>query len=566
MSKRLTLTQETIKDYIKSEKNRFDESLDECVAFEIIAAQKLLARYDLDDDETERGHVGKGNDGGYDGIYIFANECLITGQDFSSLDIPNNSIIDIHLYKTKYQTGFPEVSIQNWKDSFPNLLTDNPDPQRYNEEVRQAFELILSILKTAMRNKYRVNITFWGISLTTELHPNLIKQSEELKTIVQKNAPIVHDIAVNILTDKELFSAFQRSPDSVVSLHSDKDPLCPDGHSAILAVTIPEFNKFATSNDGNLEKSLFEANIRDYQGNNSVNKAIQNTLRNDMEVDFWWLNNGITILADSVKRDMDCSVTLINPRIVNGLQTSNEIWHYCREGDASKDTRKVLVKCISITDQDVRAKIIQATNNQSVIPSAYLRSLETIHLQIEQYFKRHGLHYERRKSSCKNEGIAAKDIITVPFLGQCLIAVLLKQPDYARARPAQILADDIKYKKIFNEDIPPEAYFALGKTSLFIRQYLRKSDLDRAEQNNLIFYVILATCAVQFRSFDITPNYLKNLNAPSVDALEDIVAASKQIFDDAGGDAKVAKSAEFAKLFIERFPINENDFNGITAS
>jgi len=78
------------------------------------------------------------------------------------------------------------VSIQNWKDSFPNLLTDNPDPQRYNEEVRQAFELILSILKTAMRNKYRVNITFWGISLTTELHPNLIKQSEELKTSVYK--------------------------------------------------------------------------------------------------------------------------------------------------------------------------------------------------------------------------------------------------------------------------------------------------------------------------------------------------------------------------------------------
>lgn len=162
MSKRLTLTQETIKDYIKSEKNRFDESLDECVAFEIIAAQKLLARYDLDDDETERGHVGKGNDGGYDGIYIFANECLITGQDFSSLDIPKNSIIDIHFIQTKYQTGFPEVSIQNWKDSFPNLLTDNPDPQRYNEEVRQAFELILSILKTAMRNKYRVNITFLG--------------------------------------------------------------------------------------------------------------------------------------------------------------------------------------------------------------------------------------------------------------------------------------------------------------------------------------------------------------------------------------------------------------------
>ena len=50
--------------------------------------------------------MGKGNDGGYDGIYIFANECLITGQDFSSLDIPKNSIIDIHLLINKISNRF----------------------------------------------------------------------------------------------------------------------------------------------------------------------------------------------------------------------------------------------------------------------------------------------------------------------------------------------------------------------------------------------------------------------------------------------------------------------------
>ncbi len=550
-----TLTQESICDYIDSEKSRIGDRMSSSEAFEYIAAQQVLTQYDIDDDETERGHVGGGNDGGYDGIYIFVNEVLVNGEDVDSLNITKHSKVDIHFIQAKYQTKFPEVCIQNWKDSFANLMSGGePDRERYNDQVIDSFGLIRSILKKTMTEKLCASIVFWGVSLVTEIHPNLLKQAEELKDGVLKIAPALSDVEVKLLRDSDLFMLFQQQPDKIITLKSSKEPLCPDLHSAIISVSLFDFNDFITKDDGELEKSLFEANIRDYQGSNAVNKAIRETLRSGDDVDFWWLNNGITVLADDVARDMDKSITLTkSPRIVNGLQTANEIWNYCKDADFSGDNRKVLVKCIATNDQGARAKIIQATNNQSTIPPAYLRSLETIHLHIEQYFKRHGLHYDRRKSSCKNEGIATKDIVTVPFLGQCLISVLLQQPDYARARPAQILGDDDKYGKIFNESISSETYFAIGRLGIHVRQFLKNTDLSRAAQNDLIFYIILAACADQIGTFDIKPDDLKGLVVSEDAKLEQITEKANSLYISFGGNSKVAKSADFAKAFMDDF-------------
>lgn len=494
-------------------------------AFEYVAAQQVLTSYGIDDDETLRGLVGEGNDGGYDGIFLFVNEVLYNGEDLSELDLPHKASIDIHFIQAKHQMGFGESIVQNWKDSFPNLVSEGkPDRQRYSEGVIEAFALVREILTKTITNRLKVSINFWAVSLAEEVHPNLIKQAEELKEKVSGLIPAKNtEVEVNYVTASRLFEMIGRSPDEIVTLTGAKEPLCPDDSSAIIMVKLRDFNSFTTDDDGNLKKVLFEANIRDYQGNVDVNKAIRKTLQDEGAIDFWWLNNGVTIVADAVTRDMGNAITLLNPRIVNGLQTSNEIWQYCKTAESEMDERKVLVKCIAAGDPEARAQIIQATNNQSSIPPAYLRSLETIHFQIEQYFKRHGLHYDRRKSSCKNEGIPAKDIISVPFLGQCLIATLLQQPDYARARPARIFGDESRYKKIFNKDIPLETFFRLGKISLHVRQYLKTSGMNSGAQNDLIFYVIFAVCALQAGKFEITPEDLQALEAPSDKDMQTVI-------------------------------------------
>ena len=544
MSKRLTIPQQSIKDFVEHERQRIDKGLTSDEVFEYVASQQILTAYDLDDDEVARGIVGGGNDGGFDAIYVFINEALVNGEDPDALAVPNRAIVEIHFIQAKNATTCSEAILQNWKTSFPNLISpETSDEQRYNTRLIETFRLIESLLVKTVVSHLKVHITFWIASLAEEVHPNLPKQAEELIQIVSREIPGSGvSVKVEFVTASRLIEFMDQSPEFTASLAGDREPLCLDSRSAIIAVPLTELNRFITNEDGSLNKTLFEANIRDYQGNIEVNKSIRKTLEDQAEVDFWWLNNGLTIVADSLTRDMGNCVTLVNPRIVNGLQTSYEIKRYCDGNADQTDSRRVLVKCIASDNPEIRSQIIAATNKQSSIPPAFLRSLGTIHLQIERYYRNHGLHYDRRKNSCKNEGIAPKDIISVPFLGQCLISTLLQQPDYARARPSQILSDDEKYAKIFNDSISLDAYLALGSLAIFIRQWFKDTVYTSAEQNDIFFYILFAICAKQAGHFELTGTDLESTTIPSNDEMKEIANLVYDVYSSLGGNPACAKS------------------------
>ena len=554
MSKSLNITQSSIIDFIESERHRIDDGMSPSEAFEHVAAQQILTQYLLDDDDIARGLTDGGGDGVYGGIFVFVNDILVNGEDSDSLELDNKSRVDIHFIQAKNQTSFSEVIIQNWKDSFANLTeSEDPDRERYREDVIDLFILIRAILKQTIKKRLQVYIHFWAVSLATQIHNNLEKQAGELEELVERIIPSKNTVVdVDFITAPVFFELIEEVPDETMTLKGTKEPLCPDSSSAILTVSLKEYCDFITDDSGHLKKILFEANIRDYQGNVHVNQAIRETLDNKSAIDFWWLNNGITIIADSMARDMDHSVSLTNPRIVNGLQTSNEIARHCQSLGENDDDRKVLIKCIATSNYEAKAKIIQATNYQTSIPPAFLHSLETTHLQIERYFKNHGLHYDRRKSSGKNNGISSKDIVSISFLGQCLIATLLKQPDYARARPAKILGDENKYSKIFNENISLKAYYQLAKTGNQIKQLIKKFELTRGEQNDLLFHVIYLYCAKQSDSLDLTKSELELLEPPSSEDLRPVIELARSAYLDFGGNAQTAKSASFVSEIQKR--------------
>ena len=190
----------------------------------------------------------------------------------------------------------------------------------------------------------------------------------------------------------------------------------------VALVTLKEYYNFITGGSDFLDQSIFEANIRDYQGDVSVNTQIRNTLEqktSQKNIDFWWLNNGITILAKKVMPQTGKSLLVIEPEIVNGLQTSNEIYNYFSENPdkISKDTRNILVRIIVPDNEQLRDDIILATNNQTQIPKSSLRVSDPIHWQIEMYFKSKGLYYDRRKNHYKNLGKKSTEIISVSYLG-----------------------------------------------------------------------------------------------------------------------------------------------------
>jgi hypothetical protein len=65
----------------------------------------------------------------------------------------------------------------------------------------------------------------------------------------------------------------------------------------VVLSSLKDLFEFVTDEDGNLRQYIFESNVRDFQGNVEVNRDIRHTLDSDDNLDFWWLNNGITILA-----------------------------------------------------------------------------------------------------------------------------------------------------------------------------------------------------------------------------------------------------------------------------
>ena len=116
---------------------------------------------------------------------------------------------------------------------------------------------------------------------------------------------------------------------------------------------------------------------------------------------------------------------IVNPEIVNGLQTSMEIYNYFSENREALESEKrsILLRIIVPDNEESRDQIIFATKNQTNIPKATLRVTDPIHLQIEMYFKSRGLFYDRRKNYYKNQGHKPAEIVGVSFLAQCLITI-----------------------------------------------------------------------------------------------------------------------------------------------
>jgi hypothetical protein len=217
----------------------------------------------------------------------------------------------------------------------------------------------------------------------------------------------------------------------------------------LVLVKLSDYYKFITNENGELIKHILEANVRDYQGNITVNQDIQDSLSNPSVEDFWWLNNGVTVIASNAMLITGKEMMITDPEIVNGLQTSTEIYRYFTQNPdkLQEDKRALLLRIIVPTADESRDRIIFATNNQTAIQKSSLRATDIIHRQIEMYFRSKDLYYDRRKNYYKNTGIKAAKIISVPFLSQCLIAVLLQSPNDSRARPSTLLTDDERYEK-----------------------------------------------------------------------------------------------------------------------
>lgn len=551
-----TLMRDTV---IPQAKEEYVTIVDKASFFEFFCAQQYLKPFELSNDEVEEGIIGGGEDGGCDGFFLFLNDMLV--QPDMSLDLVKlrSFELDLYLFQMKDSLGFEEAAILRFKTFTENLLDITIDVDRYegrySEALREKVKIFQDLFKKLVTKNTTLKIHYVYMSLGDVVSRDLDAQAKELLGKCNALFPIA-DVKVEFIGAEKLFSMSRQNPNPYRNLKLCAQPIgTSDGDGYVALVRLNDYYKFITDGD-RLQSGLLDANVRDYQGQTVVNKAILETLSGDSGDEFWWLNNGVTILARNISLVSQVEFRLDDPKIVNGLQTSREIFDYFKANPVKldKENRSVLVRVISTDDESSRDRIILATNSQTTIPPASLRATDAIHLQIELYCKKRGLYYDRRKNQYRNQGVKLCDIISISFLGQCLISLLMLRPDAARARPSTILSDDEAYHHLFNKDNSLEMFYRVARAGRKISEYLWKCDeLSRAQRTNIFYYVIYAVCARLIGKDKLYVSDLVQLNLEAItqDYVNEMIHFVLELFLANGGSDKLAKGPEFVRKVVD---------------
>jgi hypothetical protein len=543
-----------LKQLLEDQKRELAPELSEADYFEVFCAEQALKNFDVSYDDIEEGIVGDGGDGGIDSIYTLINGEPI--HEDTDLSIYRGDIsIELHIIQSKKSYGFSEDTIHRFIASTSELL-DLSDPlshlaQTYNSKLvaiiskfREAFTRFTSKLP-------KLAIHYYYAALGAEVHPNVQRQVARLQETVKglfSNA----DFTFDFLGARDLLGLARAQPSATHILKLAETPIAGD-NSFICLVRLSDYREFITDEQGRYRRMIFDANVRDYQGDVEVNRAIRQTLLQPEGEDFWWLNNGITILATHASHSGK-TLTIRDPRVVNGLQTSQEVFRAFQTSSVPSEDRSILVRVIMAESPASYQRIVRATNSQTNVPPASLRATDPIHRDIEDFLKAKGFYYERRKNCYKNDGRPRDKIISIPYLAQATMAILLGRADDARARPSTLIKSDQDYQTVFNSQYPMPAYFVCVTLMKRVETFLRSKGLVPKEVNNLKFHLAMF---IARRALNMTAPSAARLAKLPLDQLDEAFVDScfsevNAVYVQLGAHDQASKGTEFVARLSQR--------------
>lgn len=540
-----------LQEIIAQQKESYSPRMRPDKFFELFSAEQILKSrgYDLDLDQIAAGNIGNGGDGGADSIYLLVNHKMVREDTNLAAYQDQRLSIDLVIIQSKNQQSFGEQALKNFKDLTDNCLRLSADlnavsRQLYKQALLDVIGRFHAVYRRSLSQKPALKISFYYASLGKQVDPKVQARAdvllERLRELYSKA-----DCTVELAGAKKLHDWYYISPERITTLETVKSMKGPKpGKSYAALVTLPKFYEFI-SEKGRLKERIFEANVRDYQGDVKVNEEIADTLNGAVPEDFWWLNNGITILASELQGDDDL-LTVTDPLIVNGLQTSYEIFNHFKELEGSvEDPRTIFVRVIESNDPKSTDRIIKATNSQTRIPPILLHATEAIHRKIEAVLKaKANLFYDRRKNYYRNRGVKPKDIVTISYLSQALVAIVLRRPDDARARPTT--AAERHYKALFADEYPEELYSTCARIMKRTDEFVYGLDLDSPHKANVRFYLAMYSVCMALRSANPRRNTIASFNVEllSDQHLNNSLDRVVREYIELGGDDLTAKGTE----------------------
>lgn len=412
--------------------------------------------------------VSGGADMGIDGLAILVNGRLVDDEEEVD-DLRNmNTYLDVTyvFVQAKTSSHFETGAIGTFIFGVTDFFSEQPKLIR-NEQIKRKASLSDYIFKKYAAAMTRRNPICKLYYVTTGIwndEPDLrARVSAGEKDIMQMNLfQHVEVIPVGVSQLQQLYRSTKEKVAAEIEF-SNKILLPPiEGVKEAYLGTLPatEYLKLISDQAGNIRKSVFYDNIRDFQGDNEVNKEIEQTLESDAIRKFTILNNGVTIISKTLTTVAN-RFNLRDYQIVNGCQTSHVLFNCKDSFEGHPNILHIPIKIVVTSDEEITNSVIKATNRQTAVKTEEFEALNEFQKKLESYYETFAgqgrLYYERRSRQYNDSpGIERTRVVTIPIQIRAFAAMFLDQP-HRVGRYYGSLTSTIR-DKLFQKDHEPAPY------------------------------------------------------------------------------------------------------------
>ncbi len=412
----------------------YPQNIEESKLFEHFVNYCIVSRLHSERFDIEDISLGGGGDMGLDGVAIIVNDNLvISKEEVDDLNNKHNRLdVKFIFIQSKTSSKFDSGEIGNFIFGVESFFKHGL-PEQANENVKNLKYLTDDIYKLSINFPCNPSCSMYYVTTGKwEDDSNLLHRIDAAKETLKATGLFggIEFIPIDADYLKTIYKELKNKVDKQINF--DKHTIIPqiDDVSEAYIGILPcdEYLKLICASDGSLLKSLFYDNVRDFQGDNPVNREVGETLKNQaLRNSFVLLNNGVTIVAKSIHKTGSV-FTIRDFQIVNGCQSS----HILHANKESIDNSIYLpIKLIVTSDEEVTNRIIKATNRQTEVKVEAFLSLQPFQKRLEDFYnsftnedeKEYRLYYERRSKQYENQmpTLNKNKVISITYQIKCFI-------------------------------------------------------------------------------------------------------------------------------------------------
>lgn len=480
--------------------------LEEPERFEYFANFCMVAKQYPRDFDLDSISVGGSDDCGFDGVALIVNGNIVEKVEEVDYLLKRNGYLDVAFIfvQSKASNKFKGEQVGTFLFGLKNFFADKTSIPE-NSQIQNLRELKDKIYANSIRFDNLPILDVYFVSAGEWKSPEAITGRAKFELEELEKTQIFKSVDLTFVDAERLKSTYRELKRKTVkeiefANHVPLPEINDVRQSYIGSLAASEYIKLITDTEGDLQKSLFDDNVRDFQGRNKINVDIGKTLSDPaLQAAMAILNNGITIIAKKVEQ-IGGKMKLTDFQIVNGCQSSHVLYEY--RSKLLPGTH-VVVKVIETTDQELSSRVIQATNKQTLVTDEAFESLSPFHKDLEEFYKAtaskidNPIYYERRsKQYDSTPGVPASQVMTLSTQIKAYVATTLAQPHSTHRYYGELL--EANRKSMFRPVDSHQSYYisCLGLNKL--ERMLRSPGVPRLYKNFKFQLLYLMHCYHDF--------------------------------------------------------------------